>query len=256
MNKPSDFNRLARLYRWMEWATFGPCLGWCRRAYLAELSACRHAVVLGDGDGRFTSRLLSTNSLIQIDAVDASSAMLRALVRRAGHQSARIRTHHADARSWRPAPTPENQPIDLITTHFFLDCLITSEVHSLATRLRRLESPSALWLVSEFAIPPTWFGRLVARPLVSGLYLAFAWLTGLTVRTLPDHSAALRQSGFCLQKRRTWLGGLLTSELWSSGVSHIVPNPALSQLNCYSRVNIEPHGAARPTSYPHADQSR
>jgi hypothetical protein len=104
--------------------------------------------------------------------------------------------------------------------HFFLDCLTTEEVESLAAKLRAIVSPSGLWLVSEFAIPAGWFGRLVAAPLVSGLYLAFAWLTGLSVRSLPDHRSALRAAGFALQQRRAWLGGLLVSELWSASSPH------------------------------------
>ena len=65
-------------------------------------------------------------------------------------------------------------------------------------------------------MPEGCFGRLVARPIVGALYWAFGWLTGLTVRTLPDHAAALRRSGFALVQRRLWLHGLLVSELWST----------------------------------------
>jgi SAM-dependent methyltransferase len=224
MNQPPNFNRLAGLYRWMEWASFGPWLGWCRSAFLPEVSACHNAIVLGDGDGRFTARLLATNPIVLIDAVDISSAMLNALVRRAGLHSARVRIHLADARQWRPAapietPPNENGGYDLIVTHFFLDCLTTAEVQSLATSLSRAASPSALWLVSEFAVPSTLFGRFAARPLVSALYAAFALLTGLTVRNLPDYQLALRTASFTMRKRRTWLGGLLIGELWSASPS-------------------------------------
>ena len=116
-------------------------------------------------------------------------------------------------------------PYDLIVTHFFLDCLTTPEVQSLAESLHAAVSPAAVWVVSEFAVPPGWFGRLIARPLVSGLYLAFGWLTGLAVRTLPDHSQALRKAGFTLQNRRRWLAGLLIAELWSAGQSRLSENP-------------------------------
>jgi SAM-dependent methyltransferase len=220
MNPPPNFDRLARPYRWMELATFGPWLGRCRRAFLAETANRRHALILGDGDGRFTARLLAENSIIEIDAVDVSPAMLKALTRRAGRNVARVRTHLAEARQWRPDLSPDvvakNQPYDLIVTHFFLDCLTTEEVQSLASELRRAVAPSALWLVSEFAVPAGWFGRMLARPLISGLYLAFGWLTGLTVRTLPDYRSALGAAGFILLQRRTWLAGLLTAELWTS----------------------------------------
>lgn len=235
-----DFNRLASLYRWMELVCFGPWLWWCRCAFLAELHGCHQALVLGEGDGRFTARLLRTNCSIHIDAVDASSAMLQALARRAAPHAAehlgtpRLRTHCADARNWKPGALqgifPSTQPYDLIVTHFFLDCLTTAEIQALATKLHRIVSPSALWLVSEFAVPPSWFGRLIARPIVFGLYWAFSQLTGLTVRSLPDHAAALRTSGFVLVKHRTWLGGLLSSELWSACPPNTVVTSTPTQI--------------------------
>jgi SAM-dependent methyltransferase len=102
MMPPPNFNRLARLYRWMELFSFGPWLMLCRCAFLNEcLNSCR-ALVLGDGDGRFTARLLRANLAIRIDAVDASPAMLSALSRRAGPHNARMRRHQADVCSLQP----------------------------------------------------------------------------------------------------------------------------------------------------------
>lgn len=212
MSPTADFNRLAPFYRWMEYLTFGPYLALCRSAPLPRLATCRHALVLGDGDGRFTSRLLRANPEVRIQAVDASAAMLRALLRRAGPHAGRVQTHLADARKWPPAPS--GMTFDLVATHFFLDCLTTEEVQSLADRLVGSLAPGALWLVSEFAIPPAWPARPLASIIVSALYRAFGGLTGLAVRALPDHRSALRQAGFTPQIRRTWLGGLLASELW------------------------------------------
>ncbi len=207
-----NFNGVAPFYRWMELVTFGPWLQHCRCAFLGEFAGCRRAAVLGDGDGRFTAQLLRVNSTIEIDAADASAAMLRTLLRRAGTSAVRVRVHCADARTWHPA----NLPNDLIATHFFLDCLSADEVRSLADRLRAALSPSGLWVVSEFAIPEGAFGRWVARPVVWMLYRAFALLTGLAVRNLPDHPAALRAAGFTLRQRRSFLRGLLVAELWAA----------------------------------------
>ncbi len=215
MNPPPNFNRLALLYRWMELLSFGPFLWRCRCTFLNDLAPCRSALVLGDGDGRFTARLLQANPGLTLDAVDASPAMLHALLRRAGPNATRVHTFCADARQFQPP----NPAYDLVVTHFFLDCLTTEEVQSLAATIRKAACPQALWLVSEFAVPTTLFGRLIARLLVRFLYFAFGLLTGLTLRKLPDHAAALRQSGFALQKQRASLGGLLVSELWSANTA-------------------------------------
>lgn len=206
-----NFDRLARIYRWMEWASFGPLLGWCRCAFLGEMRELRRALVIGDGDGRFTARLLAANGNIQVDAVDASPAMLRALERRAGGGSARLTTQCMDARDWRPSVSAR---FDLVVTHFFLDCLTTEDVRKLAGRVRRAAAPNAVWVVSEFAVPENGYGRFFAGPLIRALYWAFELLTGLPVRELPDHASALKDSGFVLKMRRSWLGGLLVSEWW------------------------------------------
>jgi hypothetical protein len=205
-----NFDLLAKLYQWMELFTFGPSLSRCRETFLPELLPARHAVVLGDGDGRFTAELLRVNSQVRIDAVDASPAMLHALLHRARQNAGRVSAHCADARNWQPA----NPPYNLVVSHFFLDCLTTEEVRALAVNVHSAVSPSAMWIVSEFAIPNGSFGRCVARPLVWLLYRAFGLLTGLKVSSLPDHYGALRNAGFTLTRRKCWLCGLLVSEMW------------------------------------------
>jgi len=209
---PPNFDRLARLYKWMEYASFGPWLWWCRCRFLTELAGSRRALVLGDGDGRFTAKLLRANPLLRVDAVDASPYMLRSLVRRAGPHAPRVTVHCADARRWQP----DSLPCDLVVSHFFLDCLTTGEVRNLACRLHRVAAPSALWLVSEFAAPDTRLGRAVAAPILAALYWAFGCMTGLKVRKLPNHASAMQAAGFTLKSRHAWLGGLLVSELWSA----------------------------------------
>jgi ubiquinone/menaquinone biosynthesis C-methylase UbiE len=165
---------------------------------------------MGDGDGRFTAALLEANGGVEADAVDASAAMLRALQRRAGQNAGRVRTFVADARRWEPEP----RGYDLVATHFFLDCLTTDEVRVLAERVRRVMTPGAMWVVSEFAVPEGAYGRLVARPLIAFLYFAFRVMTGLRVRRLPDHITAMERTGFVMRVRRARLGGLLVAEKW------------------------------------------
>jgi hypothetical protein len=230
MKGPPDFNRLARLYRWMEFFSFGPWLWLTRRTFLGDLAASRRALVLGDGDGRFTGSLLRSNSAVHVDAVDASSAMLQLLVGRAGPSADRVRVYLADIRDWQPPAPIVEPPYDMIVTHFLLDCLSSVEIKSLTVKLRSAVSPGALWIVSEFAVPPGWFGRIIAFPLVSGLYISFGWLTGLEVRSLPEHAAALQEAGFTLLDHRSRLGGLLIAEKWAASSCDYPQTPTLTLL--------------------------
>jgi len=205
-----QFDRLVGVYRWMERLSFGNWLWRCRCAFLGEMRGAGRALVLGDGDGRFTARLLRENARVGVDAVDLSAAMLGALTERAGNDRGRVRVQAADVRDWQPS----GDAYDLVVTHFLLDCLTTNEVALLAARVRERVAEDAVWVVSEFAIPPGWFGRIVARPVVRFLYWAFGWMTGLRVRELPDWAGTLERAGFERRARILWLRGLLVSEVW------------------------------------------
>jgi hypothetical protein len=213
VNPIPNFDPLAKPYRWLEYLTFGPYLQRTRTHFLKELTHCRQALVLGDGDGRFTAQLLRINPQVQVHAVDASPKMLAALQKSAGLHANRVTIEAADLRHWQP---PANQAYDLIATHFVLDCLTSEEIAHLAQLLASSIATGAQWLISEFAIPPTRFGHLLAAPLVFFLYASFRFLTGLPLNHLPNHPTALEKSGWTLQSHYPRLKGLLISQVWQS----------------------------------------
>lgn len=213
--KSPNFDRIARAYRWMEYVSFGPLLERCREEYLKDLNSARHALVLGDGDGRFTARLLATNPDITVDAVDVSATMLSLLQQRASAQKAeeRIRLHQTDIRTFSPQGY-----YDLVVTHFFLDCLTDTELQLLIQKIKTSMPAEACWVVSEFAIPDTrWTGKFAAV-LIAFLYRIFALLTGLQIRHLPNHRRILHEADFILKKQRQRLGGILVSEFWQKSL--------------------------------------
>ena len=103
----------------MEYLSFGPLLWQTRTAWMHHMTGARNALVLGDGDGRFTAALLRSNPQVQVLAVDRSGAMLAALKKRVRVQgdALRLRVVCADATAYQASGT-----FDLICTHFFLDC--------------------------------------------------------------------------------------------------------------------------------------
>jgi ubiquinone/menaquinone biosynthesis C-methylase UbiE len=212
MNRQPDFDRVARIYRWAEYLTLGPLLQRTRTHFLPQLTACRRALVLGDGDGRFLEQLLVQNDALQAVAVDTSAVMLRLLTQRCHRKKdsqARLRTWQGSALAITPA-----QDVDLVATHFFLDCLTQAEVDRLTQRIGAAVQPGTLWVVSDFGMPQTRWLRTFAALYVRGLYLAFRILTGLRVTRLPDAQQALAAAGFTRRLRHQVAGGLLYSELW------------------------------------------
>lgn len=203
-NPLPNFDHLALPYRWLEYLTLGPILQRTRTHHLPALIYTRRALLLGDGDGRFTAALLHAYPTLHAEAVDGSPAMLSAL----GRRSPSVTLRHADLRTYAPAYQP-----DLITTHFVLDCLTQAEVDSLIFRLTPQLAPAGLWLVSDFRIPRGllhWPARFYLR----ALYLAFRILTGLRVTHLPDYATPMRQAQLHLIAEHRALFGLLTTQLW------------------------------------------
>jgi ubiquinone/menaquinone biosynthesis C-methylase UbiE len=208
MSNALNFDRVARLYRWAEYLCLGPLLQRTRTYFLPELTAARRALVLGDGDGRFLSRLLARNPTLLATAVDSSAKMLSLLRANCSHSTQRLETIHGDALACIPSPDT-----DLIVTHFFLDCFTQPEVNALALQMAQTTGPGTLWLLSDFRVPNSPL-RPFARLYIRGLYLAFRVLTGLRVTQLPDPAAALTAAGFGRIKQHESLGGMIYTALW------------------------------------------
>lgn len=218
-SRRANFDRIARAYRWLEYLSLGTALEKVRLHHLRSLTALplagKRALILGDGDGRFTARLLRAQPLLRVDVVDSSAAMLALLWRRchqAGGGEQSLEVHHTDALAF-VAASPRTHSLDLVVSHFFLDCLHQDEVERLIDTLSPTFSPRAVWLVSEFRIPAGllhWPARLYVR----ALYFAFRVLTGLDVHRLPNYAEPLGRAGFRPVSVHRALLGLLTTELW------------------------------------------
>jgi hypothetical protein len=247
---PPNFDRVARLYRWAEYLTLGPLLVRARNHFLPQIPPRHRALILGDGDGRFLARLLTHQPHLHALAVDTSASMLHLLRQRCQPHADRLQTLQASALDLFPstksstlATIKKNAPEapgsatirypevstsglisplenkgalapDLITTHFFLDCLTQPEVDALAHRVAALAAPGTLWLLSDFGPPHPRVLRPLAALYLRALYLAFRILTGLRVTHLPNPQSALHAAGFDRIARHELLFGLIYTEIW------------------------------------------
>ena len=211
---PANFDRVARIYRGAEYLALGPFLRLTRELHLSRISGAKQALVLGDGDGRFTAELLARAPNVHVRAVDTSAGMLRVLRQRCERRGtgSRLSVEQASA-----LEAIADRGTDLVVSHFFLDCLTQSEVDRLALRIAAQVSPGCLWVVSDFGLPRNPVAKPLAAAYIRGLYLAFRVLTGLHTQALPDPQASLGAAGFRLLARGEHLGGFLYSELWQLG---------------------------------------
>lgn len=207
-------DRLARVYRWLEYLRYGKVLEQCRSTMLPQMAHARKALILGDGDGRFLTAFLRHNHMASVDSIDISKQMIAVAQSRLNtasrQSSSRITFLHGDIRT---TPKP-GDGYDLVVTHFFFDVFSTAELKDIIQRVCRWTAPDALWVVSEFDMPPSGWHRASARFWLKTMYAFFRITTNLRNQQLPCWRALMSQAGFMPRKETQYQNGFIVSELW------------------------------------------
>lgn len=206
-------DRIAGMYRWIEYAAFGRTLERCRFAALSDIADCRQVLILGEGDGRFLTRLLAVNPAARIDVIDRSEKMLAlAEGRIPSEDRGRVNFLVRDATEWHG----EGKAYDLIVTQFFLDCLSPDQAARLIPRLVRSLAPNGRWLICEFQQPARGWARVHAGVWLQTMYGFFRLTTGLAVSAIPPYQRILESAGCCLVKQYQYRFGLMAAQVWAA----------------------------------------
>jgi ubiquinone/menaquinone biosynthesis C-methylase UbiE len=188
----TDFDRMARAYRWFEYVAFGRALQLARVVHLPALRQCRRILVVGDGDGRCGEVLATIAGTAHVHCIDTSARMLRIAARRVPASArGRVTFERADIRTFDPGEAAW----DAVLTMFVLDCLTTDEARQVTRRLARALAPAGQWLFADFVVPARGWRRLRARLWIGLLYRFFRWRTGLSVSQLPPSEALIAEAG-------------------------------------------------------------
>lgn len=203
--------RLAPWYRWIEYAAFGRALERARYVFLDRLRGARRVLVFGEGDGRMLARLLIAAPLARFDVIESSGEMIALARRRIGASADRVRFHQCDALCgvW------PSGSYDVIVTHFFLDCFRDIEARYLISAAVDRMPPDALWLVTDFAIPPRGWRRWHAAIWIGIMYRFFRVATGLRNQSLPEIYRLLTEAGLSRLAVKPARAGLIQSEIWT-----------------------------------------
>ena len=216
----STFDRLARPYRWLEYAAFGRGLLRCRFDLLPWLADAKRVLTVGERDGRFVAELARRFPEIKVDCVEASGAMI-ARARGRLPVNAKVNFHQADALE-RDFPKGE---YDAVVTCFFLDCFSEETLGELMPRIAKSLQPQGKWLVAEFAKPSRGWAAWHARAWLAAMYFFFRHATRLEARRLPDWEGEMAQIGLACSER--------VSRRWNS--------MAATRWNV-ARINSQNHG--------------
>lgn len=200
------FDRVARAYRWLEYAAFGRALQRARVAHLAALRDCRHILVVGDGDGRCVEVLAATAPRASIHCIDASAVMLALAKRRVPEQAReRVTFEQLDVRVF----TPARSAWDAVLTMFVLDCLTANDVRQVVRSLHAGLRPGGHWLFADFVEPARGWRRLRARLWIGLLYVFFRWRGAVDVTTLPPSEQILTDAGLTVVDAKEFQAGMV-----------------------------------------------
>ena len=209
-----SFDTLAAVYGGIERVCAG---GLMQRARIAHLEACPpegEVLLVGEGHGRILYELRRRRPGLKLTYLDASPKMA-AVARR------RLATHGLNEQgiSYLTGDvltcTLEPSRYDVIVTPFLLDCFLPEELALLIPRLTLTARPGAIWMVSDFQLPPSGWKRRRAKIIHFLLHSFFRQVTGISARKWTDPDDLLRLGGWELQNRYTHSWDLLRSDLWT-----------------------------------------
>jgi len=210
--RPRGFDRLAHIYRALEYLAFGRDLERARFVHLERLRNCSSILVLGEGDGRCLARLVQVAPEAKVDILDSSPAMLACASQRISGSEAtnRVTFLQADLLTYElPAVR-----YDAVVTFFFLDCFTEAQADGLIARIQRSLRPGALWLWADFALPERGYRRLRANVWLTLLYAYFRWQAGVVARSLPPMESLFAAHGYRAVAAHSFQQGLLRSVVW------------------------------------------
>lgn len=209
-----SFDRLAPIYRLMEWMLAGGKLQQCRTALLLRLVEAREVLVVGEGPGRWIEAAVPVLPLARITVIDASAAML-ARAERAWSAAGGTGENGCFVQARLPCSLPRPAAgYDLVVTPFFLDCFAPGPLAEVVACLGAVASEQAHWLVCDFRIPEQRLPRWRAQAVLGLAYWFFRRATCISARRLTDPAALLRAQGFALEAESLSDWGLLGAGLW------------------------------------------
>jgi ubiquinone/menaquinone biosynthesis C-methylase UbiE len=200
-------DRIAPFYRFFEMAAFGTRLQKQRLTFQTAAQGKQRALILGDGDGRFTQALALSYPNLEIDSIELSTAMLVQACRRVPRH---VRLIQADIFQFPLAP----EAYDVVFTHFFLDCFQETQLLHLVTRISEALTPNAVWVISEFHQAEAGWRKLYTGAWLRTMYLFFKWATAIQTQSLPLHNPILQEAGFHLLNQKLSWDGLRVAQLW------------------------------------------
>lgn len=207
-----SFDLLAPHYDWLEALTAGQRLQRARTAWLDKLEGHTQVLSAGEGHGRFAAAFSERFPHSNLTCVEGSEPMLARARRRTPNPLTPINWVHSDFFNWMP-----DTHYDAIVTCFFLDCFSPRMLEDVIAKLASCASPNAVWVVVDFAVPPSGPARWRAKAVHALMYAFFRLFTSLPARAQTEPDTLLKAHGFRLEGRKDYEWGLVRADVWRRG---------------------------------------
>ncbi|MEO0448525.1 MAG: class I SAM-dependent methyltransferase [Verrucomicrobiota bacterium] len=219
-----NFDRIAPHYAFLERCVFGFDLERARSAFLPAPSIREggKALLLGDGDGRFSVALALAHPGSVIEVVEPSQVMRDLAQRRWAEAGVLPRAihHRGDIEEFLGAS--QGGGYDLVVTQFFLDCFEEKELARLVPALAALVRPGGEWWFGDFQIPGKGGWKdWRASFLLAVMYRCFGMVSDLETQRLVDPRPFLRDDGWECVEQRTWNADFVVAERWQNRAAAI-----------------------------------
>ncbi len=203
------YDRLARIYVWLEYLGFGSALMRCRLALIDELKDAKRMLIIGEGDGRFLAAVLAKYPDLSVVVIEQSPKMI-ALAK------ARVSSDRVEFIAAGVFEAELHGSFDVIVTCFFIDLLNDLETVELLRSLSSYLLEDGFWYYADFSLPNAFLKRLYALAMFRLMVWFFAWQTGFEGRYLVDAHSLFNELGFKLMKTKVTHFDFLTTSLYKT----------------------------------------
>lgn len=206
-----SFDNLARPYALLERLLFGRKLERARDSFLETLQTRKpkKALILGEGDGRFTRKALQMNPKLSVDSIEQSFKMRRIAKSRIEELEDsgmnRYRQLAVDALQYSFPPIE----YDFVIAQFFLDCFSSNNANRLIANIEGTLKIEGKLLYLDFSIPYRRPANRLGQGFIIFLYLSFRATTDIEAKRLPRLSWPKSME---LHSEQRLMKGLLTCQ--------------------------------------------
>jgi tRNA (cmo5U34)-methyltransferase len=155
----NQFDPVAPFYPALEQCVFGSHLNRARHAFFEVVVEADRILLVGEGNGRFLTSLVSHKKKGCVEVVEKSPVMIRLAkgrVRTLGEMRCELKFIETDFREYR-----SSEQFDCVVTHFFLDLFNPPAQLSVIERIAELTTASATWINVDFVPARTLRGNLL-----------------------------------------------------------------------------------------------